>query len=807
MMLLASVVSASTRSLHSSCLCCGLPPNIPLAATRGDAKPPQTDERYIVEFHALQIVDPLTVTGIMPPRPLERSYKNALSILQSRRRPGRPNVEATSNVPGMTRVPDAKGRSELKGIPSIVGMKQWLQQIGHSTADIDNLNIVHVAGTKGKGSTCAFIESFLRAFGRRTGFPRKTGLYTSPHLIYPEERIRINFQPISRDLFTKYFFEVWDALSKGDGSSQASPRYLQLMALVSFHAFISEGVEAAVYETHHGGEYDATNVIEHPIVTVVTTLGMDHVKQLGPTIESIAWHKAGIFKSGSRAVSSPQEASAAEFLRSRASEKDISVQFVDNDPSLPADMLQLKPDVQRTNCSVALAAVRCFLEEKAAKGMASLSSSDIIQGISQFSWPGRFQVLQEETCTWFLDGAHNEMSVTKAAEWFIESSQGHGTDAVRILIFSQVSEQRDSTVVLEQLANDLSSVHIHHVIFTNYDPQQDFESATAMTVKPDDTSYATFGKIWKKYHKGSHILFEPNVDEALNTARKLGAEVGGMHTLVTGNTHIAHLSETKELGSQNKVKGSCWDGARLEQEGLWRLPLKDPLAVPTYLVNTLLTLEPSTPDSPGVSTHSANISYDIGSFTLQVSECRIIMADIIKDGYDANKKAFHCFEDPRKRDPGAYITLRYLGKTEGKPWNRHLSNIRSRFLSGFLSQFFKRAANRAAQIVKSRGGEGVRIFSRARAAVRHLTSSIPIDATVRSARDERCVAAKGAIIVEVITSDFDFIRSSGNPGSSPGTTFFALGAFIKLERKDQLPRKFKGMASSSSLRNGIHAQQ
>ena len=192
------------------------------------------------------------------------------------------------------------------------------------------------------------------------------------------------------------------------------------MALVSMHAFIKEGVEAAIFETHHGGEYDATNVIEHPVAAIVTTLGMDHVKQLGPTIENIAWHKAGIFKSGSRALSSPQMASAAEVLRNRASEKGISVQFVDNDPFLPANALQLKPDVQRTNCSVALAAVRHFLEEKSVK---PLSSSDILQGISQFSWPGRFQLIREGAYNWFLDGAHNEMSVSKAAEWFIEGSQ------------------------------------------------------------------------------------------------------------------------------------------------------------------------------------------------------------------------------------------------------------------------------------------------------------------------------------------------------------------------------------------------
>ncbi|EEU39597.1 uncharacterized protein NECHADRAFT_4290, partial [Fusarium vanettenii 77-13-4] len=294
---------------------------------------------------------------------------------------------------------------------SIAGMKEWLHRIGHSTADIDRLNVIHVAGTKGKGSTCAFIESFLRAYGKRAGFPRKTGIYTSPHLIYPEERIRLDFQPIDQNLFARYFFEVWNALT---GSSETLPRYLQLLALVSFHTFIREGVEAAIVETHHGGEYDATNVIEHPILSVITTLGMDHVKQLGPTIEDIAWHKAGIFKTGSPALSSLQEASAAEVLRSRSSEKGVNLEFVELNSTLPEDAPQLRHYVQRINCSVALAAADRFLREKNA---GPLSSSDKAQGISQFSWPGRFQHMVQDKFNWFLDGAHNEMSVVKAAEW------------------------------------------------------------------------------------------------------------------------------------------------------------------------------------------------------------------------------------------------------------------------------------------------------------------------------------------------------------------------------------------------------
>jgi len=285
---------------------------------------------------------------------------------------------------------------------------------------VNRLNVIHVAGTKGKGSTCAFIESFLRSHGSRTGFPHRTGLYTSPHLIYPEERIRINYEPISKDLFAKYFFEVDDLLSKDPGRR---PRYLQLYTLIAFHAFIREGVDAAIIETHHGGQYDSTNVVEKPVVTCVTTLGLDHVEQLGSSIESIAWHKSGIFKRGSRAVAAPQVPGASEVLRSRAAENGATLKFAPREPTLPTEAPQPKPDVLRTNCSVALAAASEFLEEMASKDPDSsgLNEADIVRGIRQWSWPGRFQTEIEGKNRWYLDSAHNEISVTKAAEWFIEN--------------------------------------------------------------------------------------------------------------------------------------------------------------------------------------------------------------------------------------------------------------------------------------------------------------------------------------------------------------------------------------------------
>jgi len=173
--------------------------------------------------------------------------------------------------------------------------------------NLNSLNIIHIAGTKGKGSTCMFVGSFLIAHGNATGYPRKTGLYTSPHIRTVRERILINNKPIPEELFARRFFEIWDRLATQSSESLDVPRYLQLLALMSFHVFIQEEVDVAICETHLGVEYDATNIVRNPVVTGITTIGMDHVKLLGPSIEDIAWHKAGIFKPGSLAFSTFQE--------------------------------------------------------------------------------------------------------------------------------------------------------------------------------------------------------------------------------------------------------------------------------------------------------------------------------------------------------------------------------------------------------------------------------------------------------------------------------------------------------------------
>jgi folylpolyglutamate synthase len=290
--------------------------------------------------------------------------------------------------------------------------------------DLNGLNVIHVAGTKGKGSTCAFAASFLKAHGNATGYPQKIGLYTSPHMKHIRERICIDGEPISRELFTTRFFEIWDKLPDHATPSLDIPRYLQLLALLSFHVFAEERVDVAIYETHFGGEFDATNIIRMPIVTAITSIAMDHVRLLGPTIEKIAWHKAGIFKPGSLAFSTLQERAVTTVLQQRAAEKGVMLEFVGLDSALPTNVTALKPKVQRTNCSLALAVVRAWLSVKAPEAQSHMKDIPI-RCIEQFFWPGRYQQINDRNCQWFLDGAHNELSVQYAVQWFAETVSEH----------------------------------------------------------------------------------------------------------------------------------------------------------------------------------------------------------------------------------------------------------------------------------------------------------------------------------------------------------------------------------------------
>ncbi|ETI26708.1 hypothetical protein G647_10368 [Cladophialophora carrionii CBS 160.54] len=420
--------------------------------------------------------------------------------------------------------------------------------------DLAALNIIHVAGTKGKGSTCAFARSLLQERGKRTGFPNKIGLYTSPDLRCVRERIQINGQPISEDLFTRYFFEIWERLFSQqdrvttDASKQ--PRFLQFMALLAIHTFCREGTQANIFETHHGGEYDATNVIAAPVVTGITSIGLDHLAQLGPEIEDVAWHKAGIFKNGAPAFSASQTPAVEAVLRARASQKSIQFEIVPVDPSLPRHANALRPHVQRINCSLAIALVKTFLSAKSPVDKGQLSEQDIERGIENFSWPGRFEIMKTPRCTWFLDGAHNELSIGQAVEWFAEMTsspfdrEGTPQGSPRLVIFSHVSEERDGLSLLRALgaALERNAIRCPEMVFTTYQERRDGKVRFDKTLKAPDSSLADLPKqypgLWESIQPAATSRYVPSIEEALEYADKASHKHGNLQVLVTGSLHL-----------------------------------------------------------------------------------------------------------------------------------------------------------------------------------------------------------------------------------------------------------------------------
>lgn len=290
------------------------------------------------------------------------------------------------------------------------------------------MNIVHVSGTKGKGSTCAYVDSILSQYQKGRGLPKKTGLYTSPHLISVRERIRINSVPISSTLFAKYFFEVWDLLECSGKSlapdSVDKPTYFRYLTLMSFHVFIKEQVDVAIYEVGVGGEYDSTNIVERPAATGIATLEIDHVFVLGDTIEKIAWHKAGILKLGSPAFTLSQVPEAMKVIEKRASEKKVAIEVVEINPALESVNILPNADFQRKNASLAISLATAVLRKVDPSFLLPRDSlpEEFVNGLEQVVWRGRCEIRVDGMVRWYLDGAHTAQSLKVAAQWFASQS-------------------------------------------------------------------------------------------------------------------------------------------------------------------------------------------------------------------------------------------------------------------------------------------------------------------------------------------------------------------------------------------------
>lgn len=269
----------------------------------------------------------------------------------------------------------------------------------------DRCRIVHVAGTNGKGSTCAMIESALRASGATTG------LFTSPHLAEPTERIRIDGIPIPAEEFAAAFDEVHGAVERliESGHIDLHTTYFETVTAMALLVF-ARHADRVVLEVGLGGRLDATNVVR-PELAVITPIDFDHEQFLGRSIEAIAGEKAGILKAGAPAVFAPQRAEAALVLDRRAAELGIRVVRADE---LAVEDMELHPRGSRFR--IGALTVECPLagEHQAVNAVTAVAAlrtlgvadPDIAAGIAATRWPGRLERIASRPEI-VVDGAHN----------------------------------------------------------------------------------------------------------------------------------------------------------------------------------------------------------------------------------------------------------------------------------------------------------------------------------------------------------------------------------------------------------------
>jgi dihydrofolate synthase/folylpolyglutamate synthase len=256
--------------------------------------------------------------------------------------------------------------------------------------------VIHVAGTNGKGSVCAMIDSICRAQEYRTG------LFTSPHLVTFRERIRVNGDMISDDAVAEGLTTIRNLITNWD----PHPTFFEVVTALALKHFSDRKIDIAILETGLGGRLDATNAIQSD-VSVITPIDFDHEKWLGKTISEIAAEKAGIIKPGVPIVSASQQPEAEEVIRARAAKGGAPLEFV----TKPYDKAPIALDGshQKENAALAIAALRAVKVD--------VGDSAIVRGLACIEWPARFQRWNERT---IIDGAHNPAAAHALAETWRE---------------------------------------------------------------------------------------------------------------------------------------------------------------------------------------------------------------------------------------------------------------------------------------------------------------------------------------------------------------------------------------------------
>ena len=403
-------------------------------------------------------------------------------------------------------------------------MALLMEQLGHIHLDTPT---IHIAGTKGKGSTAAMVTSMLAAEGY------KTGLYTSPHLHSAVERIRVGLEPVSREEFASLVDQTWPAVEKaGREGGYGGVTTFEMLTAMAFLHFKQIGADFQVMEVGLGGRLDSTNVVS-PAVCAITSISLDHIATLGNTLEKIAHEKAGIIKRGVPVIIAPQPIEAQEVFQAVAAKNDAPTVEVGAQVSwrkLEADRqgqsfevtglrgnydawIPLLGDYQLENASTAIATVEMLIT----KGF-PVSDRSILRGLEDVAWPVRLEQLRSGSIPVVVDGAHNPYSVKQ----LVKALRQYFQFGRVILIFGALGGHSAGGMIAElaDLSPSVVAVRSRH---PRAAPSRAISEAVAGA--------------------GLHVLFESkDIGEA--TRRVLEIAVDGDMVLATGSLSVA--AEVKE---------------------------------------------------------------------------------------------------------------------------------------------------------------------------------------------------------------------------------------------------------------------
>lgn len=381
-------------------------------------------------------------------------------------------------------------------------IKKLLELLGNPQ---NNLKIIHVAGTNGKGSTCSFISSILKESGY------KVGLYTSPFLETFTERIRVNGENIREEEVGKIVSLIKEKIEIMVSEGYSYPTEFEIVTAMAFYYYNQEKVDFVALEVGLGGRYDATNVIDKPVVSAITSISLDHTGILGDTLAKIAFEKGGIIKEDCPTIVYPQQEEASEVIKNICAEKkskyiecdfknieikssNINSQIYNcniKGKELRDLEIKLIGDHQIKNSIVALNVIEYLNDIK----ITNISEENIRKGLLETKWPGRIEKISENPM-FIIDGAHNE----EGAKSLANSIDKYFENKNKILVIGML-EDKDIDSVLDLLIPKFNKV---------------------ITTTPDNPRAIDANKLKEKIERYNiEVTCKPNIKEAVDYALEI----------------------------------------------------------------------------------------------------------------------------------------------------------------------------------------------------------------------------------------------------------------------------------------------